>query len=81
MSYHKTKIESLGVAISDKAMIEASGNYLAEFMPDNFRTLSTEQIDEFLESNACEAYEGICGKELFFMIADDARHIQNSWKV
>jgi len=50
-------------------IIEASGSYLCEELPDKYYKLDAADLDDFLEDRACENYEFKTAGELWELIS------------
>ena len=52
----------------DKKIIEMSGKFLTEYLPDDFQSWEDEKLYDWIEENVWQPYEGWSGKDLFNQI-------------
>ena len=52
----------------DKKIIEMSGKFLTEYLPDDFQSWEYYKLYDWIEENVWQPYEGWSGKDLFNQI-------------
>jgi len=57
----------------DKKIIEMSGQFLVEYLPDNFQEWDDDKLYEWVEANSWEPFESWSGKNLLEQIIACAR--------
>jgi hypothetical protein len=59
----------------DKKIIEMSGKFLTEYLPENFQEWEDDTLYDWVEQNAWQPFENWSGKDLLNQIISCARVI------
>jgi hypothetical protein len=55
-----------------ESIIDASSDYLTDYLPDNYDTWTKEKLYKYLENNSWEPFENYSGEEIWEWIEDKA---------
>ena len=63
-----------------ESIINASSDYLTDYLPDNYDTWTKEKLYKYLENNSWEPFENYSGEEIWEWIEDKAVWIDTNNK-
>ena len=55
-----------------ESIVDASSDYLTDYLPDNYDTWTKEKLYKYLENNSWEPFENYSGEEIWEWIEDKA---------
>ena len=63
-----------------ESIVDASSDYLTDYLPDNYDTWTKEKLYKYLENNSWEPFENYSGEEIWEWIEDKAVWIDTNNK-